>query len=180
MLGQSRVRLRASWAFAPIYLVFAQPSPMLIAVSVPFALAGLALRAWAASVIEKNRVLATRGAYAYTRNPLYLGSFLIGTGLAIAGGRVAFFVVLVGFFLLVYRRAMQKEADRLEDLFGDEYRAYAAEVPIFLPRLRPYSAADGEPSARSRLTRYLANREYQAALGLLVAFLALGAKIAWL
>lgn len=180
MLGRSRVRLRASWAFAPVYLVFAQPSPTLIAASVPFALAGLAMRAWAASVIEKNRVLATRGPYAYTRNPLYVGSFLIGTGLAVAGGRIAFFVVLVGFFLVVYRRAMQKEADRLDGLFGDEYRAYAAEVPMFLPRLRPYPCADGRHSVQSRLKRYLANREYQAALGLLIAFLALGAKVVWL
>ena len=180
MLGRSRVRLRLAWAVTPVYLIVARPTPELIALGVPFAVAGLALRAWAATIIHKNRRLAVSGPYAYTRNPLYVGSFLIGTGLAVAGGRIAFGGVLVAFYLLVYRRVMQKEANRLERLFGDEYRRYAAEVPVFMPRPTPYRAADRPPPPMVGVKRYLANGEYRAAFGLLLGFIVLGAKAAWL
>ena len=45
---------------------------------------------WAAGTIRKNRVLTTHGPYAFTRNPLYFGSFIIGIGF----GVLAFFVTL--------------------------------------------------------------------------------------
>ena len=50
------------------------------------ALAGLAVRAWAAGVIKKDQELTTSGPYAFTRNPLYLGSLLLGSGGVLAGG----------------------------------------------------------------------------------------------
>ena len=47
-------------------------------------LPGLWLRGYAAGYVKKNRELTQTGPYAYTRNPLYVGSILIAAGFAVA------------------------------------------------------------------------------------------------
>lgn len=195
----TKIRLRSAWAIVPIYLLLAEPSVALILVGLVFALLGGLVRGWAAGAIKKNKVLTTHGPYAFTRNPLYVGSFLIGTGFSIASGRIEFFLVFLLFFVLVYGRTMVKEEGRLERLFGEEFRRYRATVPRFLPRVPPWSDVSGETSparqvaeeevaaratARAghgpfQLQRYLANREYQAMLGMGIMFLLLAAKLAF-
>src|SRR5690606_22138233 len=107
------IRLRLAWLAAPVYLLFAKPTPTTIAVGAGLAFAGAALRAWAAGTIVKNAVLTTTGPYAYTRNPLYLGSFLIGLGLAVAGARISILIAFLIAYGLVYGRAMQLEAAQI-------------------------------------------------------------------
>lgn len=174
----ARIRLRAVWLLAPVYLVLARPSVWLIIAGAVLALLGGLLRAWAAGTIHKNVVLTTGGPYAYSRNPLYLGTFLMGLGLVVASGRFLLAGVFLLFFWAVYGWTMVEEAADLEHRFGDVYRAYAARVPLFVPRLRPYRPGATVPT-RFRIERYLGHREYQAALGLLLGFLALVAKLAW-
>jgi hypothetical protein len=205
-LDLTRIRLGSVWLVVPIYLLLARPTAGLLVAGLVLALAGGLIRGWAAGTIRKNRVLTTYGPYAFTRNPLYLGSFLIGLGFAVASGRISFLVFFLGFFLLVYGRTMRKEEARLERLFGADYRRYAEEVPRFLPRLAPLEAVRGRgtetvagleaedfggvavaapPVVRVpvkppfELRRYFAHREYQALLGLAVMFLALAAKLAF-
>lgn len=170
------VRLRLAWLLVPPYYSFARPTLPLLLTGLTLALGGAALRAWAAGVIRKDRVLAVSGPYAHTRNPLYLGSFLIGLGLAVAGGRAAFVAAFLVLFAAVYGPTMRREHHALETQFGDAYRAYARRVPPFLPRLRPYRPAGvqvGGTGQRFELERYLSHREYHTALGLLLGFLAL-------
>lgn len=174
----ARIRLRAVWILAPIYLILARPSVWLIAAGALLALLGGALRAWAAGTIRKNVVLTTGGPYAHTRNPLYLGTFFMGLGLAVAGGRFALALMFLLVFWAVYGWTMREEARQLEERFGEKYRDYAARVPLFFPRLHPYTPGAAMPT-RFRLDRYLGHREYQAALGLLLGFLALLVKLAW-
>ncbi len=133
--------------------------------------AGLSLRAWAAGSIRKDRELATTGPYAYTRNPLYLGSFMLGAGVTVAGGQWVFGVVLLAFFLLVYRSTVLREATELETRFVESYRVYAAQVPSVLPQITRYRA-EGSDSPRGGCSRarYLRNREWEAALGAIAAF----------
>ncbi|MBI4539832.1 MAG: isoprenylcysteine carboxylmethyltransferase family protein [Gemmatimonadetes bacterium] len=171
------IRLRLAWLLVPPFFYFARPTLPLLAAGLALAVAGATLRAWAAGVIRKDRALAVTGPYAHTRNPLYLGSCLIGLGLAIASGRVEFVILFVALFALVYGRAMRVEAEALEKEFGDAYRGYARTVPTFLPRLRPYrpEAVGAAEVAGSRgggfdFRRYLGNREYQTAVGLLAGF----------
>jgi len=175
-LTTRRIRLRLAWLAAPVFLILAKPTPTTIAVGAVLASAGIALRAWAAGTIVKNAVLTMTGPYARTRNPLYLGSFLIGLGLAVAGARVSVLVAFLVAYGLVYGRAMRLEAARLERDFGEAYRTYARNVPMFIPRLRPYRPDD---RARSHffIERYLAHREYQAALGIVLGFAGLAAKM---
>ena len=130
-------------------------------------LAGLLVRGWAAGVLEKDRELAVSGPYAFTRNPLYLGSFVIGVGAAVAGGRIWIGVVFLAFFIWAYRGPMAREGARLEERFGEAYRRYRGAVPAFLPRLTPYrpTAAPTAVPTRFSLARYVRNREWEAALG---------------
>ena len=130
-------------------------------------LAGLVVRGWAAGVLAKDRELAVSGPYAFTRNPLYLGSFVIGGGAAVAGGRMWMGAVFLAFFAWAYRRTMARESGRLEERFGEGYRRYRNAVPPFLPRLIPYRPPPDGASGPTRfsLARYVHNREWEAALG---------------
>ena len=174
-MTRNRLRIAAGWVTVPLFLLLARPTLELIVVGTTIALLGAALRAWAAGTIHKNKVLTTSGPYAFTRNPLYLGSFIIGIGLVIASGRLILLPVFLGLCAFVYGRTIRAEARRLESLFGETYHAYASRVPLFLPRLTPYPTGGGVRGFR--LERYLRNSEYQAALGILACFLALLAKM---
>lgn len=148
-LGSRRVRLKAIWLLLVPFLILARPTPGLLLVGGVVALLGLAVRAWAAGCIRKDRELAITGPYAHARNPLYLGSLLIGVGVTLAGGRWYFVVLFLLFFVVIYRRTMLDEEEGLEEEFGDTYRRYREAVPALLPRLTPYVdvAATGRPAA---------------------------------
>lgn len=148
-------------------------------------LSGLVIRAWAAGVLEKDRELAVSGPYAFTRNPLYLGSFVIGLGAVIAGARPWFGLLFLAFFAILYRGAMRRESTRLEERFGDPYRRYREAVPLFFPRGPRYDAhPEPHPGQAARAfsgARYFRNREYEALLGAAAAFGLLALKAAgWL
>jgi hypothetical protein len=120
-------------------------------------------------------MLATAGPYAFTRNPLYLGSFVLGLGFTIGAGRWILALVFIALFLGIYFPVMRVESRTMADMFGESYRRYANQVPLFFPRLTPYSDAAGESSGFDR-SLYLRYREYRAALGLLVAWCTLAIK----
>ncbi len=136
----------------PLYLIFSRPTPWLMVAGLVFALAGVLIRAWAARAIRKNSVLTTHGPYAFTRNPLYLGSFLIGIGFGIASGVPWILALFLVFFVLVYGRTMRREERRLAALFGDAFDRYATAVPRFLPRPAAWSDVTGETSPAWRDT----------------------------
>lgn len=177
------IRLRAVWLLVLPFLWLARPTPTLLAWGGGVAALGLAVRSWAAGVIRKEKELTTRGPYAYTRNPLYVGSFLVGLGVTVAGGRWIFVAGFLLFFLLVYGRTMRGEAELLEGLFGEEYQHYARHVPLVLPRLTPYGSprsAVGSGGPGFALRRWLRNREYEALAGAAAGFAFLAAKMLWI
>lgn len=162
-------------------LIFARPQAWTLAIGGLVALGGLAVRAWAAGHIRKNAALAVSGPYAYTRNPLYLGSFLLGLGFTIAASSNWWLLALFGtlfatLFLGIYLPVMRVEAATLTELFGESYERYARAVPLFFPRLTAYRGA--ESKTRFDLSLYLRYREYQAALGLITAWGMLAIKAA--
>jgi protein-S-isoprenylcysteine O-methyltransferase Ste14 len=145
------------------------------------ALVGLALRGWASGHIRKNDRLAVSGPYAHTRNPLYLGSFILGLGFTVAAASSLLLFALLGglfasLFLGIYWPVMRVEAATLAGMFGEEYRRYAAAVPLLFPRLTPYRAAGDAEAQRFDPSLYMRYREYRAALGLLVAWCVLWLK----
>ena len=129
-------------------------------------------------MLEKDRELAVSGPYAFTRNPLYFGSFVVGLGAAAAGGVLWFVPVVALCFAGVYSKTMTREARRLDARFGGEYACYRQAVPLFFPRATPYGAG-AEPISFS-LRRYVRNKEYEAAMGAVAGFAALASKaIGW-
>ena len=167
---------------ALVYFWLARPDLVSLWMGGAVILVGLIIRGWAAGVLEKDRELAVSGPYAFSRNPLYLGSFVIGVGAAVAGGRVWIGLVFLAFFIWAYRRPMVRESGRLEGRFGEAYRRYRDAVPAFLPRLTPYRPpAETTPApTRFSLARYIRNREWEAALGGMAAMGLLALKAAGL
>ena len=170
-----RWRVPLGFACAALFFLLSRPRPLTLIVGVAVALPGLALRTWATGYLRKNDALATAGPYAYTRNPLYLGSFLIGLGFTIAAGRVILGLVFAAFFVGIYVPVMRVESATLEELFGEKYRRYAQSVPTFFPRLSPYkNETTGTSKFDSML--YRRYREYRASLGLVAAWVLLALK----
>src|SRR5258706_15305640 len=108
-----RLRVPLGFLCAAIFFLLSRPRQLTLAVGAAIALPGLALRAWASGHLRKNDALAMTGPYAYTRNPLYLGSFFIGIGFTIASGRFVLGFVFAALFLGIYVPVMRVEsADR--------------------------------------------------------------------
>jgi protein-S-isoprenylcysteine O-methyltransferase Ste14 len=153
-----RLRVPLGFVIAAAVLYLARPTGTLLLIGLPIALCGAILRALAAGVIRKDATLTTSGPYAWTRNPLYLGSFLLGIGFAVMSGSwiAAALIILPSF--VVYPNVIRNEEAHLARLFPEQFREYCAVVPRFFPRFRPISKAFS-------MKQYLANREYQTALG---------------
>src|SRR5262245_27993185 len=148
-------RLRVPLGFAvalPVLFYLARPSSSSIVIGLPIAIGGIVFRGLAAGVIKKNSVLATTGPYAWTRNPLYFGTFLLVVGFAVMCANVYAALLLGAAFMLVYPRVIRKEEAELEKIFGNEFRVYAAQVPRFFPRPRRFHGSFS-------LGQYMANRE---------------------
>lgn len=154
---------------AALFLFFAKPTPRMLLIGASVSLLGLVLRAWAAGHIRKNAQLATSGPYAFTRNPLYLGSFLLGLGFTIASGRLLLGLLFAALFLGIYLPVMRVEATTMAELFGKEFETYRRAVPLFFPRLTPFRHNESAVN-RFDSTLYLRYREYRAALGLIIAW----------
>jgi protein-S-isoprenylcysteine O-methyltransferase Ste14 len=163
-----RWRVPLGFLCAALFLFFARPRPASLIAGATVSLVGLLLRAWAAGHIKKNSALATSGPYAYTRNPLYLGSFLLGLGFTIGSGRWLLGFLFAVLFLGIYLPVMRVESATLAQLFDAQFPEYSRAVPLFFPRLTPYRRRETEPGFDRSL--YMKYREYRAALGLLVAW----------
>ena len=130
----ARLRVPSGFLIVIVFAWFSRPTPESMAIGIPLSLLGLALRAWAAGCLAKNQQLATGGPYAYTRNPLYIGTLLVAAGLAVASRSIGLAVLFAAVFLLVYLPVIQNEEQHLRKIFP-EYAAYAERVPALIPRI---------------------------------------------
>ncbi len=167
-----KLRVPLGFIFTILFLIFARPALVWIGIGVGISLIGLLLRAWASGHIRKSRELAVTGPYAYTRNPLYLGSFFLAFGCVVASGVWWLWVVFIVFFFGIYLPVMSVEAEDMRRIFGEAFDEYESNVPAFLPRLTAWRRS-GE---KFDLGLYLQYREYRAALGIALAFGVLAAK----
>jgi protein-S-isoprenylcysteine O-methyltransferase Ste14 len=169
----TRVRVPLGFLFAAAYLWFARPAWTWIAAGSACVAAGLGVRAAASGHIRKNRELTTSGPYAYTRNPLYLGSVLIAIGFAVAARNLWIALGAIAMFITIYLPVVRAEEQYLRSAFAG-YDQYARQVPRFFPRLTPYGGDSTDAGGRYSSELYLKHREYNAALG---SVLMLGALI---
>ena len=178
-----RWRVPLGFACAAVFIVLARPDRRSLAIGGAVALVGLLIRAWASGHIRKNARLAVSGPYAHTRNPLYLGSFILGLGFTVAASSSLLLLLLLGglfaaLFLGIYWPVMRVEAATLAEMFGEEYDAYAKAVPLLFPRPTPYRPGGPAAAAAAKFdpSLYMRYREYRAALGLVVAWCVLWLK----
>ena len=137
------------------------------------ALVGLAIRAWASGHIRKASVLAVSGPYAFTRNPLYLGSFIMGVGFTVAAGVWWLALVFSALFIGIYLPVMRVETEDIRRIFGEDFDEYERNVPVFIPRLTVWKNTGG----KFDFQLYLQYREYRAAIGVFCAIAVLAAKV---
>jgi len=174
-----RVRVPLGFVMAAVFGVFARPSWTTLAWSLLLVLPGLWLRGYAAGYVKKNAELTRTGPYAYTRNPLYLGSMLLAAGFAVAAGRWWLVVLLVAMFLAIYVPTILSEESFLRGEFAG-FEEYAKRVPRLLPRLTAARFADlSEAGGRFSAERYQHHREYNAAMGTAAIYAALVLRM-WL
>lgn len=171
-----RIRIPLGFAFAIVYFWFARPTWRALAGGAVIVVLGLWLRAFASGYVKKAAELTTTGPYAYTRNPLYLGSMIMAAGFGVAARNWWLGAGMVAMFLLVYIPVIRFEEELLRGLFPAEFDAYFARVPRLLPRFHAEQSGDAGGFSRAL---YLKHREYQAAMGAAVMFAALVAKMVW-
>jgi protein-S-isoprenylcysteine O-methyltransferase Ste14 len=159
-------RVRLGYLLAIAVLFFAKPNPKSVVIGAIIGAFGLWLRGYAAGFLKKQEVLTTTGPYAFTRNPLYLGSAILASGAAWAMHSWISATILGAYFAVVYCVVMRREEGELRGHFGQEFEKYAKVVPLFFPRLGP-SRMEGENAGAFSFAQYKKNHEYQAALGFL-------------
>ncbi len=168
-----RVRVPLGFVVAAIFLMFAKPTWHTLAWSLLLVLPGLWLRGYAAGYVKKNAELTHTGPYAYTRNPLYLGSMGIAAGFAVAVGRWWLVVLLVGMFLAIYVPTILSEEAFLRDAFPS-FEEYERKVPRLLPRVTAARFGDADAGGgRFSAERYRHHREYNALMGAVAIYAAL-------
>jgi protein-S-isoprenylcysteine O-methyltransferase Ste14 len=174
-----RARVPLGFVVAAVFLIFARPTWSTLAWGLILVIPGLWLRGYAAGYVKKNAELTRTGPYAYTRNPLYLGSMSIAAGFAVAAGRWWLVVLLVAMFLAIYWPTILSEEEFLRATFP-QFEDYARRVPRLLPRLTPARFADTERGiGRFSPERYRHHREYNASIGAAALYAALILRI-WL
>ena len=166
-LAEALARRRVALGFVSgaIVLWLARPTGVTLLTGGAVACAGEALRIWAAGHLNKSREVTSSGPYRWFAHPLYVGSSIMGAGLAIAASCAAAAAIIALYLAATLTAAMKNEETFLRQTFSDEYdryrRADAAAAPLENARRR-FSAAQA-----------LANREHRAAIGLAVAVLLL-------
>jgi protein-S-isoprenylcysteine O-methyltransferase Ste14 len=176
-----RIRVPMGFVFAALFLWLADPDWRTMAMSLALVLPGLWLRGYASGYVRKDAQLTTTGPYAYTRNPLYLGSMLIAFGFAVAAASWVVLLLLVALFAAIYIPTILSEEAYLRKHF-DGFEAYARAVPRLLPRgagAGKEMTMDGGvlPEGDFSTELYLRHREYNSAMGVGAIYLALGLKL---
>ena len=167
-----RIRVPLGFVFAIVYLWLARPIRSSLIAGVLIMLPGLVLRGLASGHVQKDKQLTTSGPYAYTRNPLYLGSLMLAAGFAIAARGWWIVGIMLLMFAVIYIPVIAGEERYLRQTFPD-YDDYSRYVPRMLPRLTPYGRRQNAYSS----ARYWKHREYQASIGCVVVLAVLVVKL---
>ena len=160
----ARWRVFLGFVFAALVLWLASPTRNSLVIGALIAVAGECLRLWAAGHLEKSKEVTRSGPYRYTRHPLYLGSSLIGAGIAVASHHLLVAAIVVAYMALTLTAAMRSEEAHLREKFGDAYDAYAQKRAPSIERTFSWRRA-------------VHNREHHTIAGLVIGLLLMVAKI---
>lgn len=169
-----RIRVPLGFLLAIAYILLAHPTWLSIAIGAVIAFCGVAVRAAASGHVKKNAELTKTGPYAYTRNPLYVGSIIIAAGFAIASRSPWIVVILIVMFAAIYVPVIRSEEAFLRSTFP-EFNVYSKQVPRLIPRFSPAYKGSAEFSREL----YLKHREYNALIGTATMLATLIIKLVW-
>lgn len=162
----ARFRVFLGFVFAAIVLWLATPSPRSLLIGAAMAIVGESIRLWAAGHLEKSKEVTQSGPYRYTRHPLYLGSSLIGIGVAVIANNAIVAAIVIGYLVLTLTAAMRSEEAHLREKFGDAYDAYAQKRAPMVERSFSWQRA-------------MYNREHHTIAGLMAGIAILAGKMYW-
>ncbi len=160
----ARRRVPLGFVAAAVTLLLARPSPESWTMGLLVALAGEAVRVWAAGHLEKSREVTRSGPYRFTRHPLYVGSSIIALGIVLASRSVVVAVIAAVYMFATIAAAIRTEEAFLRQAFGSMYEEYSEARAAPMPR-------------RFSFDRVMRNREYRAILGLVAGFALLALKM---
>lgn len=165
-----KLRLYFAWPFVIALAVFAKSTEQGFWLGAPVIVLGEAIRVWSHGYLRKARQLAMDGPYAYVRNPLYIGNFLIGFGFCIIIWNPIIVSIFTLGFAIVYGVTIKGEEQRLSYKFKEEYERYRQKVPRLFPRLTP---CGGRRNAKFKIHRVWGHGEPITILAILGLFLIL-------
>src|SRR5204863_7866082 len=120
----ARLRVALGWVFGVLVIVLANPTSGSIAIGMSIAACGEALRVWAAGHLNKAREVTSSGPYRWLGHPLYVGSTIMGAGLAIACANVPVAVLIAVYLATTVTAAIKSEEAYLRRAFGEQYELY--------------------------------------------------------
>ncbi|HHF51993.1 MAG TPA: isoprenylcysteine carboxylmethyltransferase family protein [Candidatus Aminicenantes bacterium] len=164
-----RWRVRIGSLAAAAAVILARPSFRSVIIGFIISTIGLLLRTWACGHIQKETKLSMSGPYRYTRNPLYFGNLIIGTGVTTGAHSWWVFGIFCLYFFIFYPVIIGFEKQKMERLFPSQYQTFK-KVPLFIPALRPRISYKKEAF---KWSLYLANKEYRAFVGVMIFWAAL-------
>jgi protein-S-isoprenylcysteine O-methyltransferase Ste14 len=173
-----RIRVPLGFVFAGVFLWLARPTWLTMLASLVLVGPGIWLRAYAAGYVRKNAELTRTGPYAYTRNPLYLGSMMIAFGFAAAAASWVILIVLAALFAVIYLPTIRSEESYLREHFAG-FDEYAAKVPRLLPRMTAaaFPANENASGGSFSAMQWRHHREYNALMGAGAIYLALAVRL---
>jgi protein-S-isoprenylcysteine O-methyltransferase Ste14 len=144
-------RFAVVYPFGVFMFLFGYCDEHSMRLGIGYVLAGLLIRLWSNGYAIKNNKLTTSGPYAFVRNPLYLGTFLIALGMVVILKTNWVGVLFILILALMYYRTIKEEQGMLLTKFGDAFRNYMQKVPAMLPTLIPYGEGEKWPFSLQRL-----------------------------
>ena len=174
LLSKLTIRTIPLFALIVLLFIYAQPQAMLMLGGIPLILIGEAVRLWAAGHLSKNKEVTNTGPYAYVKNPLYIGTFLVMIGFCMVAAQWELLVLGLGVFFFYYApKKKEVESDRLREIFGEAWDDYDKSVPDYIPKLTPYQ---NRSSHRWEWVRVVANSEHQTATSALTGIILMGVR----
>ena len=161
-----KIRLLLAWGSIPVLLFCSNMTDRTFRWGIVLLIAGELIRFWALGFVErKGKKLAMSGPYAFVRNPLYIGNFFLGLGVAVIVWNWVILALFLAGFLGIYAGTIRGEEKHLRERFGKPYEDYCKNVPSFLPRLTPYGAPAKDSFLWSRIIKH---HEYITVAGILL------------
>ncbi|MEN8154884.1 MAG: methyltransferase [Acidobacteriota bacterium] len=138
-----------------LVLLLAEPNAKSIAIGFFFIMAGTFFRAWASGFINKNEELATKGPYQLSRNPLYFGNFILGTGIALAANNLYSYIIFALYYFIFFPALMIIENKRMKEIFGEQYNKWSKNLNSFFPQIKKINFKG------FNISYYVKNKEYK-------------------